>query len=140
MKTRDRSASGFSLIELMIAITVVGILAGIALPSYHSYVMKTRRTDGQAALMTALVKQEQYFLDNKTYAGSMTDLGYKADPAPTDEGFYKIQVLAAGATVTTFTLEAVPQGAQATDPCGTLTLTHLGVKGRTGSEDLKQCW
>ncbi|WP_139557734.1 type IV pilin protein [Methylotetracoccus oryzae] len=134
-----RKSEGYTLIELMIAVAVVGILAGIALPSYQSAVMKTRRSDGQAALMKALAQQEQYFLDNKTYTSSMTNLGYSTDPAPSGEGFYKIKV-ASGSTALTFTLEAAPQGAQATDRCATLTINQLGVKGKTGAEDIKQCW
>jgi len=139
-----RKMRGFTLMELMIAVAVVGILAAVAFPSYQSQVMKTRRSDGKAALMAAAAKQEQYYLDNKTYANTMTALGYAANPANSDEGYYQIGIAAATAAcpiATCFSLTATRQGSQGSDSiCGNLTLNSSGAKGITGSGTVANCW
>ncbi|MGX2033042.1 type IV pilin protein [Methylocaldum gracile] len=134
-----RKIRGFTLMELMIAVAVVGILAAVAFPSYQSQVIKTRRSDGKAALMSAAAKQEQYYLDNKTYANTMTALGYSANPASSAEGYYQISITASSATA--FTLQAAPQGSQTSDTvCDNLTLNNLGTKTESGSGTVNDCW
>ncbi|WP_276205400.1 type IV pilin protein [Methylocaldum sp. 14B] len=139
-----RKIRGFTLMELMIAVAVVGILAAVAFPSYQSQVIKTRRSDGKAALMAAAAKQEQYYLDNKTYANSMTALGYAANPANSQEGYYQISIAAATAAcpiATCFSLTATGQGSQQSDGvCGNLTLSSSGAKGITGTGTVANCW
>jgi len=126
---------GVTLIELMIVIVVVGILAAIAYPSYQEQVRKTRRTDGQAALLDVAQKLERCFTRFNRYNSAdcavhadLTD----GDGITTPEGWYTITNTNVGAR--TFTLSAAPQGAQTADSCGTLTLTHTGVRSPAN------CW
>lgn len=121
---------GFSLTELMVVVAAIGILAGIAYPSYQNYTRETRRAQAQAALTDAAAQQEQFFLNFKTYAGAMTTMNM---PTTTTGGFYNLAV--DSASVTNFVLSATPVGTQTRDTCGTLTLSQGGAKTPTSG-----CW
>jgi type IV pilus assembly protein PilE len=125
---------GFSLIELMITVAVVAIIATIALPAYNDSVRKGKRSDGKAALMDVASRLEQYYLDNKTYTTDMTNLSYSAaTDVDTTDGYYKMKVV--GCPIAScFTISATPQGDQANDSCGILTVNSMGIK--TPSD----CW
>ena len=69
-KTRAHRAQGFSLIELMIVVAIIGISAAIALPSYQDYVTRSRIADATTGLANRRVQMEQYFQDNRTYVGA----------------------------------------------------------------------
>ena len=101
---RAREDKGFTLIELMIVVAVVGILAAIAYPSYLDSVRKSRRADAQAALTELAQKQEALYARTASYSADMTDLGYSnanwnAVPTnvPADQRYYQIRVLRATA-------------------------------------------
>lgn len=64
---RGRNADGFTLIELMIVVVIVGILASVALPSYRDYVIKGNRAAAQQLMLAMANKEEQYLLDNRAY-------------------------------------------------------------------------
>ena len=83
--TSRTAQRGVTLIELMVVVVVIAILASIAIPSYSQYVVKARRQVAAQELLTIASRQEQFFADNKTYAVSVIDLGYAADPIGTDE-------------------------------------------------------
>jgi len=70
--------TGFTLIELMIAVAIVGILAAIAVPNYSEYVKRASRAEAASALLDAANKQEQYFVDNRAYSTSFSDLGIQS--------------------------------------------------------------
>ena len=129
-----KKAVGFTLIEVMITVVILGILAAIAYPSYTQYIAKSTRSEAHAALMRLANLQEQYYLDNRTYATDMTKLGLSANPFITENGHYSIASSGTGS----FTLTATAQGVQASrdSKCKTLTLTDAGVKGGTSAE----CW
>jgi type IV pilus assembly protein PilE len=130
---------GFSLLELAITVAIIALLAGIAFPSYQQQILKTRRSEGKAALLQAAAREEQFFLDNRTYTADLRQLGYKANPAFSEQGYYQIRTLDVNATG--YTLQAIPQGSQAADTfCGTLTLTSLGAKGVSGTGSVTDCW
>lgn len=103
-------AGGFTLIELMIAVAVLGILSAIAYPSYQGYVQKARRSDGQSSLMNAVQKMEIYYSINGKYT-EPDKLSAANISSNSDEGYYTISQVAATTAcpiVRCFRLEATP--------------------------------
>jgi type IV pilus assembly protein PilE len=136
-RTPNLRFAGFSLIELMIAVAIIGILAMIALPSYESYVQRTRRADAKTELSSLAQRLERCFSQFGTY---LTGTGCSVGNGPftTPEGYYSIAI--SNRTQTTYTLTATRQGAQTKDSkCGNFTLNHLGVRGATGTLG-SACW
>jgi type IV pilus assembly protein PilE len=148
--------AGFTLIELMIVVVVIAILASVGIPSYTGYVADARRQGAVKEVLTIASRQEQHFMDNKTYATSLVDLGYAAATIGTDangarvaaadsSALYNFTISATTATtsgvVTTFIVSAVPKAAQSSrdTECGTLTLTEAGVKTAHGVIN-SECW
>jgi type IV pilus assembly protein PilE len=139
---------GFTLIELMITVAIVGILASIAYPSYQSSVMKSRRADAQGALLGFENAMERYFTVKNKYTGAGVGGADTGAPDPIiytisseTANFYTVTISAA--TDSTYTLNATPTGAQTNDECGTLTLTHTGVKDVSGADSgvtAADCW
>jgi len=119
----NKYSLGFTLVELMIAVAIIGILASIAIPSYVEYVKKGRRASAQSHLMEIAQREQQYLLDARTYASSLTTLGVTT---PADvANYYTIQVDVAD-TPPSFTITATAQGTQTSD--GNLTLDSTGLK------------
>lgn len=115
---------GFTLIELMITVVIIGILAAIAVPSYQSYMLKGRRASAQSHLMDIAQRQQQYLLDARSYAATLSALNMTT---PSDvSAYYAITIAAAADTPPTFTITATPSGVQAAD--GALTISNTGVK------------
>lgn len=131
-----KSTIGFTLIEVMITVAIVGILAAIAYPSYTSYVAKSNRGEGQRELLRIANLQEQYYVDNRTYTSDLTKLGLDKSPFITEHGHYSIAatVPAGGAT---FTLTATAKGTQASadSACSPMKVTDTGEKTPDDS-----CW
>jgi type IV pilus assembly protein PilE len=133
---------GFSLIELLIVMVVVGILASVGYPSYRDHVLRTQRAEAQSALMDAASRQEQFFLDNKTYTTTIGAGGLNL-AALTESGAYALSVVAptAACPITRcYVLRATPQGGQTDDTrCASLTLSSSGTKNATGTAPT-ECW
>jgi type IV pilus assembly protein PilE len=131
---------GFTLLEVMIACAIVAILAAIAYPSYKTSIQKSRRADATTALLGVASQMERYSTEKGTYATATLGTGAGAVfPNHTENSYYNLSL--ANLTTTTYTVRAAPTGAQADDPCGTLTYTEQGVKGVTGGSWTKaQCW
>lgn len=131
---------GFTLIELMITVAIVGILAAIAFPSYQNQILKSHRTDGKTKLLEVAQRQERYYTDNNTYATNLTLLGYSSSPANSDNGYYSISAAAGSSGIaSSYVLTATRLGSQTSDmTCGNLTLSSTGVKGATGTST--DCW
>lgn len=122
---------GFSLIELMIAVAIVGILVAIAVPSYQNHLRKGRRADAQAFITQVAQRQQQYLLDARTYALGGTALAELSLVAPTSvSDHYAVTVTPAAPTVPpSFTVTATPTST-VQQPDGVLTLTNTGAKER----------
>lgn len=147
--TAGRRRSGFSLIELMIALLVVGVLAAVAVPGYQSYIRSAYRAEARIALQEAAQWMERHFSMTQSYATSsqggainnaaLTAAGLAVTPRA---GAVRYNIsFSAGPTATTYTLQAVPTGGQAADTlCGTLTLNQQQVRGISGSGTVADCW
>lgn len=125
---------GFTLIELMIVVTIMGIIAAVGYPSYTNYVLRTHRAEAMNELTRLANLQEQFFADNRSYADKLTTLGLATDKLTTDSGRFEISVTASAAR--SFTLTATAVGVQANDVCKTFTINQLGQK--TASQ--ANCW
>lgn len=134
MKSRT---GGFTLIELMIAVTVVAILAAIAVPSYMESIRKSRRSDATTSLAKIQLAQETYRLNNATYAATPATLGLGTTST---EGYYTLAISGNSATAYTATATPVSGKSQAADTtCATITMTVSGGGG-TVSNTPATCW
>ncbi len=125
---------GFTLIELMIVIAIVGILTVIAVGSYAEHVKKAKRTDGQVGLLNLAADMERYYTQNNSYLNAtLTDVG--SNPT-TPEGYYNLSIVSA--TATTFDIQAAPTFADS--GCNVLTYNQLGQKGVSGPDGVSECW
>ncbi|MBK7031665.1 MAG: type IV pilin protein [Bacteroidales bacterium] len=117
---------GFTLIELMITVAIVGILAAIAYPSYTQYMIRANRAAAQAEMMDIANRQEQFLLTDRSYA-SKTTLEASGYTLPSDvSSKYSYAVVTGTGTVPSYTLTFTPTGTQASD--GDLVITSEGVK------------
>lgn len=130
---------GFSLVELMIVLVIVGILSAIAYPSYTNYIERSRRADGQAALTQTQIILERCYAQNFAYNAACPAL--PTFPQNSAEGFYTIAL--SNLSATTYTLTATPQGAQAHDTtCSSISINQAQVKTASDSGGTAQstCW
>ena len=130
-------ASGFTLVELMIVIAIIGILAAVGYPAYTSYVTKANRADAIGGLLTLAGRMEEYYVNNDTYVGATVATLYGG--TTTQEGLYTL-TMTPDPTAFAYTLVATPVPADRDPECKTLTLNQLGQKGSTGTATTAECW
>lgn len=119
---RRKASRGFTLIETMIAVGIVGVLSSIAYPSLEGQVLRARRTDGMVALMQAQLAQERHRANNRTY-GDLAEIGLGGTSM---SGYYTLQVTAS--SVDGYEVVATATGRQAHDSgCQTLRLAAYGA-------------
>ena len=134
MRKRLASIRGFTLIELMIVVAIVGILAAIAYPSYQDYVRRAARADAQADMLELAQWMERRF----TTANSYAFVNAPFDQSPrTGAPRYGIAI-AVSANGLEYTITATPAGAQVGDLCGAMTVDQLGAT--TPNPDPNNCW
>jgi type IV pilus assembly protein PilE len=141
---------GMTLMELMIVVAIIAMISAFAYPSYQDYIVNTKRTAATTTLLQISDRQQQFFMDNKSYANDLTTLGFTGNPLwVADDG----RVVTAGdmdavyifglvnVTPTEYLAFAVPVGQQQIrdTKCGALTLDHASSRQAYGSHP-DDCW
>ncbi len=151
--------NGFTLIELMMVVAIVGVLAGIAIPSYQDSLVKSRRADAKAALLELSVFMERYYTAKGCYnvpdatTGACPNnttaptLPFVVSPKSGTPSYYNLSV---AVTASTFTLTAAPISNTFDTKCRSLTLTNTGIKSTSTADAISdatakatlisQCW
>ena len=151
---KNKNSKGFTLIEVMIVVAIVGIIAAIATPSYMDYVRKGKRADAKVELLRLAQMQESYFVQNLSYAKDLTTgaggLGLGATVKSEQEEYtMTVSTVVPGgcggtsaSPCTGYTLTAAATGSSQSNDgkCGNFTLSNTGVKGVTGTYTAKDCW
>lgn len=136
-KNIKHCANGFSLIELIIVIVIIGILSRIIYPSYRNHVVRARRIYATVVLLDAAARLEQYYINNNSYVGATIDkLGIE------DANTKQYYTIALTTTDSAYTLKAIPKGQQAQldNLCGTFGLDEVGNKFISGTGKIPECW
>jgi len=135
---------GFSLIELMIVVAVIGILAAVAYPAYQDYVIRSKRGDAMNALANVRIQQEKYRANNPTFGSiaSLAAAGLVTNPLNSPDKYWQITIVdspvASQPDGSQFFAKAVPLSPHADSDCPEF------IVGRSGpvftSPDNKSCW
>lgn len=133
---------GFTLIELMIVVAIIGVITAIAYPSYLDSVRKSNRADAKASLNDTAQRLQRCFTTYNTYNSEDCAIAESLKDGATIDSGENLYVISAALAATTFTLTATPVDGttQASDSqCGNFTLTNAGVRGASGALGV-DCW
>jgi len=132
---------GFTLIELMIVVALIGIIVAFGYPSYRDQVIKSRRAEGMGELLELADRLERYYSDKGTYVGAtLGNANTDIYPSVTKKQNYALAIDGSKTDDIKFSITATPQGNQTADKCGTFILNSDGTKSITGSVDVDECW
>ena len=147
MKSK-RAMQGLTLIEVLIVLVISAILAGVAVPSYQNSIRKSARSAAKGALYDVVLRQEQFFMNNKSYSSSLANLGLP-DPYYIDKSSAYVsssnngrvyQLTLGSTTATTYDAVATAVVNQLSDGCGNYTLKSDGTKSVSGAIGSADCW
>lgn len=157
MTNLRQPARGFTLLELMVTVAIIGILAAVAFPAYQSQVQKGKRAEGKAALLNSASKLERYYSDNNFFPSNSASCGNGTSSATalaaaavavfsgdsSSNNAYDMSVTfalgASSACAQVYTLTATPKN-WTDSQCGNLTISNTSAKGVTGSGSVQDCW
>jgi len=137
-----RREKGFTLIELMIVIAILGILLTIGVPAYKGFLVKSKRVEATSLLMEAAGEQQRFYTENNRFAADMTEMGYPAAQIESETGLYTVSVTDSSRSSYTLTATPVATESQADDAdCGSFTINSGGLKGIVGgTKTAEDCW
>jgi len=140
---RSYRLAGFSLVELLVVLVIMGVLSAVALPAYTRYVQRGHRTEAMAALLESQHFMERYYSANGQYlspANAVPSLPQRLQGIPS-QGTVRYQLSVSEATLNSYVLQAVPKGSMTGDVCGSLTINQAGLRGVLNStRSVAECW
>lgn len=161
-RQRVKKNAGFTLIELMITVAIVGILAAIALPAYTEQIKKSRRAEARVTILEAAQWMERFYTENQRYSSNQSGVATTdatlfptafqfspKDAATSSQASYTIGLTVNNSVPNSYTLTATMQGAMASDKCGNYVLNQTGARGNlnystadyaTAAIAATQCW
>ena len=145
---RSNRQCGVTMMELLIVVAIISMISAFAYPSYMQYVVSTKRTTAKSAMLQIADRQQQFFMDNKSYSNDLTALGFAENPLVVgDDGLpvadgdpdsvYTLSL--SNVAATSYTITAAPLHGQLSrdEECGSLTLNQAGARSSSLGGD---CW